>query len=71
MSKVYKHPITGYTYAVNEVGLVRVDDPATGRYGVFDERGNWSEGEIRDIDMQAVGWVGRTPEARALREAGS
>ena len=30
MAKVYKHPISGYTYSVNEVGLVRVDDPTTG-----------------------------------------
>ena len=60
MSKVYKHPITGYTYAVNEVGLVRVDDPATGRYGVFDERGNWSEGEIRD---KVEGYPTMTAEA--------
>lgn len=71
MSKVYRHPITGYVYSVNEVGLVRIDDPATGCHGIYDDRGNWFEGEIRDIDMQAVGWVGRTPEARSLRESAS
>lgn len=71
MAKVYKHPISKYVYSVNEVGLVRVDDPATGRYGVFDDDGNWYEGEIIDVDRQAAGWVGRTPEARALREANS
>jgi hypothetical protein len=71
MAKVYKHPISGCTYTVNEVGLVRVDDPATGRYGVFDDHGVWFEGEIIDVDLQAAGWVGRTPEARALREASS
>ena len=47
MAKVYKHPISGCVYSVNEVGLVRVDDPATGRYGVFDDNGMWSEGEMR------------------------
>jgi hypothetical protein len=71
MAKVYNHPISGYVYAVNEVGLVRVDDPKTGRYGVFDDKGVWHEGEIRDVDFQILGWVGRTPEARALREAHS
>jgi hypothetical protein len=71
MAKVYKHPISGFVYSVNEVGLVRVDDPATGRYGVFDDNGVWSEGEIIDVDRQAAGWVGRTPEARALRESSS
>jgi hypothetical protein len=48
-----------------------VSDPATGLYGVFDSTGRWYEGEIRDADMQALGWVGRSPEARAIREATS
>ena len=71
MAKAYNHPISGYIYSVNEVGLVRVEDPATGRFGVFDDKGIWYEGEIRDVDFQILGWVGRTPEARALREAHS
>ncbi len=71
MAKQYKHPISGFTYTVNEVGLVRVEDPTTGRYGVFDDNGIWFEGEIVDVDLQAAGWVGRTPEAKALREASS
>ena len=71
MAKTYRHPITKFIYSVNEVGLVRVEDPATGRYGVFDDNGVWFEGEIIDVDLQAAGWVGRTPEARALREASS
>ncbi len=69
MAKVYKHPITGCTYSLNEVGLVRVDDPATGEFGIYDDKGVWFEGTVRDVDFQALGWVGRTPEARALREA--
>lgn len=69
MAKAYNHPITGYVYSVNEVGLVDVRDPKTGAYGVFDDHGNWFEGEIRDVDFQILGWVGRTPEARSLREA--
>ena len=71
MAKLYKHPISGFHYTVNEVGLVRVEDPETGRYGIFDDNGVWFEGEIIDVDLQAAGWVGRTPEARALREANS
>ena len=71
MSKAYKHPISGFLYTINEVGLVRVEDPATGRYGIFDDHGILSEGEIIDVDLQAAGWVGRTPEARALRQANS
>ena len=58
MAKVYNHPISGYVYTLNEVGLVRIEDPKT-------------EGELIDPDYQILGWVGRTPEARALREAGS
>jgi hypothetical protein len=38
---------------------------------VYSVNGVWSEGEIVDVDLQAAGWVGRTPEARALREANS
>ena len=71
MAKAYKHPISGFVYSVNEVGLVRVDDPETGRYGVFDDNGVWSAGDIIAVDLQAAGGVGRTPEARALREANS
>ncbi len=71
MAKVYNHPISGYVYTVNEVGLVRVDDPKTGSFGVFDDKGVWFEGDMRDVDYQILGWVGRTPEARALREANS
>jgi hypothetical protein len=67
MAKVYNHPITGYVYSINEVGLVRVDDPKTGRHGVFDDKGIWYEGEIIDPDFQILGWVGRNPEARARR----
>ena len=71
MAKVYNHPITGLVYSVNEVGLVDVRDPKSDSYGVFDDNGVWFEGEIIDVDLQAAGWVGRTPEARALREANS
>jgi hypothetical protein len=71
MAKVYNHPITGLVYSVNEVGLVDVRDPKSESYGVFDDKGVWFEGDIRDIDFQVLGWVGRTPEARALRQANS
>ena len=71
MAKAYHHPISGLVYSVNEVGLVDVRNPATGEYGVFDDHGVWFEGTIRDVDFQILGWVGRTPEARALREAHS
>lgn len=67
-----KHPISGWLYEVDPSGLVRVSDPESGRYGLFDSDGEWFDGEIRDIDLQIVGWMGRTPEARRLRElAGS
>jgi hypothetical protein len=64
-----RHPITGWEYAVDPTGLVRVSDTASGRYGLFDSDGGWHGGEIRDIDLQVVGWIGRTPEARRRREA--
>ena len=71
MAKEYRHPISGCIYTVNAEGMVHVLDPATGKFGVFDSNGNWFEGELRDVDLQAAGWVGRSPEARAIREATS
>jgi len=64
-----KHPISGWLYQVDPSGLVRVSDPESDRFGLFDSDGVWFEGEIRDIDLQIVGWMGRTAEARRLREA--
>lgn len=71
MAKEYRHPISGCIYTVNPEGLVNVHDPRTGQFGVFDSNGVWVEGEIREADLQALGWVGRSPEARAIREAGA
>ncbi len=59
-----KHPLTGLTYEVDASGLVRVSDPDTGRYGLFTSDAVWVEGEIRDVDLQVIGWMGRTPEAK-------
>ena len=59
-----KHPITGFSYEVDTTGLVRVSDPESDRYGVFTSDAVWVEGEIRDVDLQVVGWIGRTPEAK-------
>ena len=62
-----KHPITGFIYAVDSSGLVRVTDPESDRYGLFDNDAVWYEDEIRDVDLQIIGWMGRTPEARRRR----
>jgi UDP-glucose 4-epimerase len=51
MAKVYNHPITGLVYSVNEVGLVDVRDPKSESYGVFDDKGVWFEGDIRDAGL--------------------
>ena len=63
-----KHPITGFLYAVDTTGLVRVTDPGSDRFGLFDSDAVWFEGEIRDVDLQIIGWMGRTPEARRRRQ---
>jgi hypothetical protein len=51
-------------YEVDASGLVRVSNPDTGAYGLFSSDAVWFEGEIRDVDLQIVGWMGRTPEAK-------
>jgi hypothetical protein len=63
-----KHPITGLLYAVDVTGLVRVTDPESDRFGLFDSDAVWFEGEIRDVDLQIIGWMGRTPEARRRQQ---
>ena len=64
MPKSMKHPISGFIYALTEDGKVRVSDPASDRFGIFDSTGRWFSGEIRDADPQILGWVGRLPVAR-------
>ena len=59
-----KHPLTGLLYEVDPTGLVRVSDPETGKFGLFNSDAVWFDGEIRDVDLQVIGWMGRTPEAK-------
>lgn len=67
--KSMRHPITGLLYAIDPTGLVRVSNSDSESFGLFNSDGVWFDGDLRDIDLQVVGWMGRTPEARRLRQA--
>jgi hypothetical protein len=56
------HPLTKQTYESAGEGLVKVTDPASGQWGLFDSGGRWHEGEMRSADLQMLGWVGRAPD---------
>ena len=63
MPKSMKHPISGFTYELDDEGLVQVSDPETGQIGVFDSTGRWFSGEIREADPQILG-MGRPLASR-------
>ena len=51
-----RHPLSGAIYALQDDGLVRVEDG--GKTGLFHADGRWKSGEIRHADPQLIGWVG-------------
>jgi phenylpropionate dioxygenase-like ring-hydroxylating dioxygenase large terminal subunit len=52
------HPITGVIYEEIEKGVVRVQDPATGKQGLFKADGTWLEGEITYADPHLLVYIG-------------
>ena len=58
-------PINGYIYLARDDGRVDVTDPETGATGVFDDLGQWHEGDLRYANRQLLGWIGRLAVRRA------
>lgn len=52
-----RHPFDGSLYERDEAGQVLVTAP-DGRWGRFDPRGRWLEGELQECDPHLCGWVG-------------
>jgi phenylpropionate dioxygenase-like ring-hydroxylating dioxygenase large terminal subunit len=52
------NPFTGALYQELGNGLVRVDDKAKGKYGVFRYDGTWIEGTLTYADPHMLGYVG-------------
>jgi phenylpropionate dioxygenase-like ring-hydroxylating dioxygenase large terminal subunit len=52
------HPITGALYSAVGDGLVRVEDKAKGKYGLFKWNGTWIEGELTYADPHLLIYVG-------------
>jgi phenylpropionate dioxygenase-like ring-hydroxylating dioxygenase large terminal subunit len=52
------HPISGAVYQALGDGLVRVEDKAKGKSGVFRHDGTWLEGNLTYADLHMLGYVG-------------
>ena len=52
------HPISGFIYQEVEGGLVRVEDPEGGRYGLFKADGTWIEGQLTYADPCMLDLIG-------------
>jgi len=52
------HPITGSLYTAIGDGLVKVEDKAKGKYGVFKWDGTWIEGDLTYADPHLLIFVG-------------
>lgn len=58
-------PINQQVYTATEDGLVEVFDPATGKRGIFNENAEWISGDLRYINRQLAGWIGRLSRRQA------
>ena len=63
-------PINGYVYTARADGRVDVVDPATGQSGIFDDLGQWHEGDLTYANRQLLGWIGRLAVRRATEGNG-
>jgi hypothetical protein len=54
------HPFDNVLYQLTEEGLIRLTDGD--RTGLFQQDGQWIEGEIRQCDPQMCVWVGNRPD---------
>ena len=52
------HPISGVLYTGIGDGMVRVEDKAKGKYGVFKWDGTWIEGDLTYADPHLLIFVG-------------
>ena len=53
----FRHALTGQLYEVFERGRIRVSDQQSGKWGMFNERGKWLEGELTFADPHLCGWI--------------
>lgn len=52
-------PLTKFTYTLAGGGNVLVEDPATGKRGLFAPDGRFVEGELNYANRQLLGWISR------------
>ncbi|MBU6269570.1 MAG: Rieske 2Fe-2S domain-containing protein, partial [Sphingomonadales bacterium] len=52
------HPISGAVYTAIGDGLIRVEDKAKGKSGLFRFDGTWIEGSLTHADLHLLGYVG-------------
>lgn len=56
--RIEPHPISGAVYEAIGDGLVRVEDKAKGKYGVFRYDGTWIEGDLTYADPHMLIYIG-------------
>jgi phenylpropionate dioxygenase-like ring-hydroxylating dioxygenase large terminal subunit len=66
--RIEPHPISGALYQAIGDGLIRVEDKAKGKWGVFRWDGTWIEGDLTYADPHLLIYVGGPdlPEGRAI-----
>lgn len=52
------HPISGFHYQALGEGRVRVENPQTGAFGIFNWDGSWLEGDITHADQHFLEFIG-------------
>tara|TARA_A100001037_G_C14880033_1_gene513519 strand:- start:205 stop:432 length:228 start_codon:yes stop_codon:yes gene_type:complete len=59
MKPAIKHPFGGVIYQLESDGTVNVSDG--NRSGIFDSRGVWISGDLREADPQMCVWICNQP----------
>lgn len=53
-----RHAYSGYIYETMADGMVKVDDPKTGRSGIFTPDAKWLSGDLTYADHHMIGHIG-------------
>ena len=53
-----RHAYSGFVYETMEDGNVRVDDPKTGKHGIFTPDAVWVSGDLKYGDHHMIGHIG-------------
>jgi hypothetical protein len=66
--RTIKHPLSGAVYDLDVDGTIQVVAP-DGRRGVFDARGVWISGDVKQADPHLCLWIGGKELPSRVRQA--